>query len=122
MGERGTTARLSLIVATQQPSAIDAELLSQCDLIMAHKITTWDDINALDRLSATYMKGNLKGYIRQLNRRGEALLVDDETESVNTIRVRPRRSAHGGAEIQEKQRNVLFFKVHYKYASLKINL
>ena len=107
--KEGRQPGLSLIVATQQPSAIDAELLSQCDLIMAHKITTWDDINALDRLSATYMKGDLKGYIRQLNRRGEALLVDDETESVNTIRVRPRRSAHGGAEIQEKTAKRSFF-------------
>lgn len=107
--KEGRQPGLSLIVATQQPSAIDAELLSQCDLIMAHKITTWDDINALDRLSATYMEGDLKGYIRQLNRRGEALLVDDETESVNTIRVRPRRSAHGGAEIQEKTASRSFF-------------
>lgn len=107
--KEGRQPGLSLIVATQQPSAIDSELLSQCDLIMAHKITTWEDIHALDRLSATYMEGDLKEYIRQLNRRGEALLVDDETESVNTIRVRPRRSAHGGAEIQEKTRSRSFF-------------
>ena len=100
--KEGRQPGLSLIVATQQPAAIDPELLSQCDVIVAHKITTWDDINALDRLSATYMEGDLKGYIRNLNRRGEALLVDDETESVTTIRVRPRFSSHGGAEIQEK--------------------
>ncbi len=100
--KEGRQPGLSLVVATQQPAAIDPELLSQCDVIIAHKITTWDDINALDRLSATYMAGNLKGYIRNLNRRGEALLVDDETESVTTIRVRPRFSSHGGAEIQEK--------------------
>ena len=107
--KEGRQPGLSLIVATQQPSAIDAELLSQCDLIVAHKITTWDDIHALDRLSATYMQGDLKGYIRELDRRGEALLVDDETEVVSTIRVRPRLSAHGGAEIQEKTAIRSFF-------------
>ena len=107
--KEGRQPGLSLVVATQQPSAIDSELLSQCDLIMAHKITTWDDIHALDRLSATYMQGDLKAYIRQLNRRGEALLVDDETETVRTIRVRPRRSAHGGAEIQERTTRRSFF-------------
>lgn len=107
--KEGRQPGLSLVVATQQPSAIDSELLSQCDLIMAHKITTWDDIHALDRLSATYMQGDLKAYIRQLNRRGEALLVDDETETVRTIRVRPRRSAHGGAEIQETTTRRSFF-------------
>lgn len=100
--KEGRQPGLSLVVATQQPAAMDPELLSQCDVIVAHKITTWDDINALDRLSATYMRGDLKGYIRNLNRRGEALLVDDETESVTTIRIRPRFSSHGGAEIQEK--------------------
>ena len=100
--KEGRQPGLSLVVATQQPAAMDPELLSQCDVIVAHKITTWDDIYALDRLSATYMKGDLKGYIRNLNRSGEALLVDDETESVTTIRVRPRFSSHGGAEIQEK--------------------
>ena len=107
--KEGRQPGLSLIVATQQPSAIDAELLSQCDLIVAHKITTWNDIHALDRLSATYMQGDLKGYIRELDRRGEALLVDDETEEVSTIRVRPRLSAHGGAEIQEKTATRSFF-------------
>ena len=107
--KEGRQPGLSLIVATQQPSAIDAELLSQCDMILAHKITTWDDIHALDRLSATYMSGDLKGYIRELNRRGEALLVDDETEAVCKIQVRPRLSAHGGAEIQEQNVSKSFF-------------
>ncbi len=107
--KEGRQPGLSLIVATQQPSAIDSELLSQCDLIMAHKITTWDDIHALDRLSATYIEGDLKAYIRQLNRRGEVLLIDGETETVCTIRVRPRRSTHGGAEIQETTARRSFF-------------
>lgn len=107
--KEGRQPGLSLVVATQQPAAIDSELLSQCDIIIAHKITTWEDVNALDRLSATYMEGDLKTLIRELNRRGEALLVDDETESVFTIHVRPRLSSHGGAEIHEKkQRKSLF--------------
>lgn len=107
--KEGRQPGLSLVVATQQPAAVDSDLLSQCDIIIAHKITTWEDVNALDRLSATYMQGDLKTMIRGLNRRGDALLVDDETESVSTIRVRPRLSSHGGAEIHEKrQRKSLF--------------
>lgn len=100
--KEGRQPGLSLIVATQQPAAMDADLLSQCDVILAHKITSWDDINALDRLGSTYIEGDLKAHVRNLNRRGEALLVDDEAESVTPIKVRPRLSAHGGAEIQEK--------------------
>ena len=100
--KEGRQPGLSLVVVTQQPAAIDPELLSQCDVIISHKITAWDDINALERLNATYMQSDLKTYIRNLSRSGEALLIDDETESVKTIRVRPRLSSHGGAEIQEK--------------------
>jgi len=100
--KEGRQPGLSLIVATQQPAAIDPELLSQCDMIISHKITAWDDIYALERLNSTYMESDLKSYIRNLNRKGEALLVDDETESVKTVRIRPRLSLHGGAEIQEK--------------------
>jgi uncharacterized protein len=107
--KEGRQPGLSLVVATQQPAAIDAELLSQCDIIVAHKITAWEDVNALDRLSATYMQGDLKTLVRGLNRRGEALLVDDETESVSTIRVRPRLSAHGGAEVHERQQRKSLF-------------
>jgi hypothetical protein len=53
--KEGRQPGLSLVVATQQPAAIDAELLTQCDIIISHKITAWDDVFALNRLSATYM-------------------------------------------------------------------
>ena len=107
--KEGRQPGLALIVATQQPAAMDSELLSQCDVILSHKITSWEDINALDRLSATYIEGNLKTHIKGLATRGEALLVDDEAESVTFVKVRPRLSAHGGAEIHEaSQKQALF--------------
>jgi hypothetical protein len=92
-----------LIAATQQPAAVDSEVLSQCDVIISHKITSIEDINALNRLSATYMSGELRTLIRNLGRRGEAILVDDETEEVNHLMVRPRLSAHGGGETGEDE-------------------
>ena len=98
--KEGRQPGLSLIAATQQPAAIDRELLSQCDLVLAHKVTTSDDVDALNRLSHNYMASELKQYLRQIDRRGEALLVDDEEESVRVVQVRPRRSRHGGAEIK----------------------
>jgi DNA helicase HerA-like ATPase len=98
--KEGRQPGLSLIAATQQPAAIDRELLSQCDLVLAHKVTTSDDVDALNRLSHNYMASELKQYLRQIDRRGEALLVDDEEESVRVVQVRPRRSRHGGAELK----------------------
>jgi len=101
--KEGRQPGLGLIAATQQPSAIDLELLSQCDLILSHKITSVDDIQSLNRLSATYMSGELKTFVRNLSRRGEAILVDDERESVSRIAIRPRRSRHGGGESTERK-------------------
>lgn len=94
--KEGRQPGLSLIVATQQPSAIDAEVLSQCDIILSHKLTSRDDVMALNRLSQDYMGGELRSIIAELDRTGQAVLVDDERESVSLLQIRPRQSQHGG--------------------------
>ncbi|HET59440.1 MAG TPA: ATP-binding protein [Chloroflexi bacterium] len=96
--KEGRQPGLSLVVASQQPSAIDSEIISQCDIIVAQKLTNRADIQAVNALSQDYMGGELKTYIRKLNRRGEAVLVDDEQEKVMMLQVRPRKSYHGGGE------------------------
>lgn len=96
--KEGRQPGLSLVVASQQPSAIDSEIISQCDIIVAQKLTNRADIQAVNALSQDYMGGELKTYIRKLNRRGAAVLVDDEQEKVMMLQVRPRKSHHGGGE------------------------
>jgi len=97
--KEGRQPGLSLVVASQQPSAIDKEVLSQCDIILSHKMTTREDVNALNGLSQDYMGGELRTFVKKLKRTGEAVLVDDEAESVHTLRIRPRRSQHGGSSV-----------------------
>jgi DNA helicase HerA-like ATPase len=96
--KEGRQPGLSLVVATQQPSAIDAEVLTQCDIILGQKLTNSADIHAINSLSQDYMGGELKTFIRKLERRGEAVLVDDEQERVVMTQIRPRKSHHGGGE------------------------
>jgi uncharacterized protein len=96
--KEGRQPGLSLVIASQQPSALDNEIISQCDVIVAQKLTNKMDIQAINALSQDYMGGELKTYIRKLSRRGEAVLVDDEQEKVVMIQVRPRKSYHGGGE------------------------
>jgi uncharacterized protein len=96
--KEGTQPGLSLIIASQQPSALDAEIISQCDVIIAQKLTNQYDIQTLNSLSQDYMGSELKTYIRKLDRRGEAVFVDDEQEKVMMVQVRPRKSFHGGGE------------------------
>jgi DNA helicase HerA-like ATPase len=96
--KEGRQPGLSLVVASQQPSALDSEIISQCDVIIAQKLTNQADIQAVNSLSQDYMGGELKTYIRKLSRRGEAVLVDDEQEKVIMTQIRPRKSYHGGGE------------------------
>ena len=64
--KEGRQPGLSLAVASQQPSAIDPEVLSQCDIILSHKLTSRDDVAALNSLSQDYMGSELRTYIRLL--------------------------------------------------------
>jgi len=96
--KEGRQPGVSLIIASQQPGAIDGEVLSQCDLILCHKVTASEDVDSLNRLSHDYMKRELKAYLRELERMGKVVIVDDTKESVATVEIRPRRSKHGGAE------------------------
>lgn len=96
--KEGRQPGLSLVVASQQPSAIDSEVITQCDVIVVQKLTNRADIQAVNALSQDYMGGELKTYIRKLKRQGEAILVDDEQETVVMTQIRPRKSYHGGGE------------------------
>jgi len=96
--KEGRQPGLSVALASQQPAAIDNEIISQCDIILSHKLTNVEDIQAVNKLSQDYMATELRTLIRSLNRRGEAVLVDDEREQVNMVQIRPRRSHHGGGE------------------------
>ena len=94
--KEGRQPGLSLIVASQQPSAIDAEILTQCGIRIVHRITSKDDYRAVDALSQDYLSDGLLSQIKQLNGPGQTLLIDDERESVIPVQVRPRQSLHGG--------------------------
>lgn len=56
------------------------------------------DPQSADRPSHDYMARELKVYLQQLKRTGEAVMVDDEQEAVRVVQVRPRHSRHGGTE------------------------
>jgi len=103
--KEGRQPGLSLVVASQQPSAIDRVVLSHCDVIWSHKLTARDDVSALNSLSQDYMGSELRAYITQLDRVGQAVLVDDEREEVSMMQIRPRQSQHGGgtraADVEE---------------------
>ena len=91
---RGRAPGVSLVCATQRPSALPDVAVSQSDLVVAHRLTAGPDVDALATAEATYLTGGLAG--RLPTGTGEALVVDDASETAHTIRVRERRTPHGG--------------------------
>lgn len=53
---QGRQPGLSLILATQRPGALDGEVMSHSDIIICHRLTSQEDIDALNRVRPTYMK------------------------------------------------------------------
>lgn len=104
--KRGRDAGLSLIFATQQPSAANSKLMSQVDLTITHTLGFEADLAAAiarmpTRTAAEYEVdneriGTLADLIRSLAP-GEAVIADSGSGRVFVAKVRPRTTAHGGA-------------------------
>lgn len=92
---RGRQPGVSFVAATQRPAALPAVAHSQADLIIAHRLTTRDDREALARTRPSYMRDSFAE--RLPTTVGTALVVDDATESVHTVHIRERDTPHGGA-------------------------
>jgi hypothetical protein len=107
--KRGRDAALSLIFATQQPSAVNSKLMSQVDLTITHTLGFESDISAAvarmpTRSTIEYEINNEKAssladVIRSLSP-GEAIVADGSSARVFIAKIRPRLSAHGGSTPQ----------------------
>jgi len=101
--KQGRRPGCSLVFATQQPSAIDSRVLSQLDVIMAHKLVFDDDIKAIYKRTPTivpfaYKKSN---FIKTLPV-GIALTGDrsETTSRAFVMSIRPRMSQHEGRDAE----------------------
>jgi hypothetical protein len=101
---RGRAPGVSLVAATQRPSVLPAVALSQADLLISHRLTTEADLDALRAARPTYLDGSWAGRLPEGV--GEALVVDDVTESVHGVRVRERDTPHGGESPRASDRSV----------------
>ena len=95
--KEGRQPGLSLVVASQQPSALSAEVLTQCGIRIVHRITSKADYRAINALSQDFLPDDLQSYIKMLSGPGQTLVIDDELEKMVQVQVHPRQSAHGGA-------------------------
>ncbi len=93
----GRQPGISLILATQQPGKIHTDVMTQSDTILAHRLTSRIDIDALKMLSSSFMNKGIDEHLRILPHvPGASLIIDDKNERVFSTRMRPRSTWHGG--------------------------
>ncbi|ELY56694.1 ATP-binding protein [Natronolimnohabitans innermongolicus] len=91
---RGRAPGVSLVSATQRPSAVPPVGISQSDVLVSHRLTAEADLEALERARPTYMNESLE--TRLPTEAGEVVIVDDATETIHAARIRRRQTPHGG--------------------------
>lgn len=93
----GRQPGMSLILASQQPGKIHSDVLTQSDLVISHKITAKRDVDSLNAIMQSYMIKGLTDAVNALpSEKGAAVVLDDNSERIYPMRVRPRISWHGG--------------------------
>ncbi|MFH1358309.1 MAG: ATP-binding protein [archaeon] len=93
----GRQPGISIVLATQQPGVIHRDVMTQSDLVLAHRLTNKNDIEALNEIMQTYMLETVQKEMRELpDLKGSGIILDDNSERLYPIRVRPRLTWHGG--------------------------
>lgn len=94
---QGRQPGISLILITQRPDKIHGDAISQADLVIAHRLTAKPDVEALSAIMQTYLLFDIRKLLGELPKnKGAALILDDNSERIFNIQVRPRQSWHAG--------------------------
>jgi len=93
----GRQPGISLVLATQQPGQIHRDAMTQSDIVISHRVTAQPDIDALNYIMQSYLLQGISGYMNDLpSLKGSAIILDDNSERIYPVRIRPRFTWHGG--------------------------
>jgi len=93
----GRQPGVSLVLATQQPGQIHRDVMTQSDIVIAHRVTSHPDLEALNHIMQSYLLDSIKKYMDDLpSLKGSAIILDDNSERIYPMRIRPRFTWHGG--------------------------
>ncbi len=93
----GRQPGLSVVLATQQPGQIHHDVMTQSDIVISHRVTSQPDIQALGYIMQSYLLTGIKKYMDDLpSLKGSAIILDDNSERIYPMRMRPRFTWHGG--------------------------
>ncbi len=107
IASEGRKFGLGLCVVSQRPARVDKNVLSQCNTQIILKVTNPNDLKAI----SLSMEGFTPGLEREIKRLppGTALVVGESLETPVFVKIRTRKSKHGGegvsvlSRVQEKK-------------------
>ena len=104
--KEGREPGVSMLLITQIPNKLHPDVLAQTDIVISHRLTLEADLKALQSIMQTYMLDDIKTLINTLPRmKGAAVMLDDNSERIYAMQMRPRMSWHAGGSpkaIKEK--------------------
>ena len=93
----GRQPGISMVLATQQPGKIHSDAMTQADIVLSHRVTAKLDVEALNDITQSYLYSSISDKLNGLPRlKGSAIILDDNSERIYPMRVRPRFTWHGG--------------------------
>jgi len=96
----GRQPGISLVLATQQPGKMHTDVITQSDIVISHRVTAQRDLKALNEIMKNFSTADIEIYMNENlpKRKGAALVLDDKSERIYPVQVKPRLSWHGGAD------------------------
>ena len=65
----GRQPGISMVLATQQPGVIHRDVMTQSDIVLAHRLTNSNDINALNEIMQTYLLASIQKEMAKQNKK-----------------------------------------------------
>lgn len=94
---QGRQPGISTVFITQRPNKLHETVIAQADLVLSHRLTAKPDLDALSTIMQTYALENIVKSITDLPKtKGSGLVLDDNSERIFNIQIRPRESWHAG--------------------------
>lgn len=105
----GRNLGLSIVVATQNPSALDPSIRRNADILIIHSMSMRDDISTTEGMINTFLPDSFEFSNERVSSRvfeqlvrtlplGYALVSNDRSNRVFAAKIRPRITVHGGVE------------------------
>ena len=93
----GRQPGISTVFITQRPNKLNETVIAQSDLVIAHRLTAAPDLNALSSIMQTYALEDIRKSVSNLPKsKGSGMILDDNSERIFNIQIRPMESWHAG--------------------------